>query len=111
MYESPISLLMNDIYTDVVKRQEEGVYQAIVKYGINVDKDELVKALEYDRKQYGFGYKDGVLEFANYLKNHSFLCDPDNGFSFNAIDEDDLDDFVEDFLRGRYIWMHLEPIH
>lgn len=50
---------------------------------------------------YSNGYEDGVVEFANYLKNHSFLCDPDNGFSFNAIDEDDLDDFVEDFLRGK----------
>ena len=50
---------------------------------------------------YKNGYKDGILQFVNYLKNHSFLCDPEHRFSFDAIDVDNLDDFVEDFLRGK----------
>lgn len=101
MYKSPIELITNDIYNEITKQQDEGIYQAVIKYGVNVDKDELVKALNYDRQQYTEGYKDGVLEFANYLKSQSFLCDPDNGFSFYAIDEDDIDDFAEEFIRGK----------
>ena len=102
MYKSPIELIISNIYTETIKQQEDNVYQAITNYGINVDKDELVKALNYDRRQYTMGYRDGVIEFVNYLKNHSFLLDNDNRHSFNAIDEDDLDDFAEDFLRGKY---------
>jgi hypothetical protein len=46
-------------------------------------------------------YEDGVVAFAKYLKEHAFMCDPDNRFSFYAIDVDDLDDFIEDFLKGK----------
>ena len=45
-------------------------------------------------------YKNGVRDFAEYLKKNSFLCDPDNRFSFYAIDVDELDDLVNAFLRG-----------
>ncbi len=46
-------------------------------------------------------YRNGVVAFAKYLKDHSFLCDSNDWHSFQAIDvENDLDDFVEDFLRG-----------
>jgi hypothetical protein len=48
---------------------------------------------------YGRGRKDSVRKFANYLKEHSFNCDPDNGFSFDAIDVDELDDYVKEFLE------------
>ena len=47
------------------------------------------------------GYIDGVKEFAAYLKKNSFMCDPDNMHSFQAINvEDDLDDLVEEFLKS-----------
>lgn len=38
-------------------------------------------------------------EFIEYLKKHSFLCDPGNWYSFDAIDTNDLDDFLKDFLE------------
>ena len=37
---------------------EDDIYKAIQNYGINVDKDELIKALSYDRHQYQKGYDD-----------------------------------------------------
>jgi hypothetical protein len=33
--------------------------EAVSKYCISVDKDELIKALNYDREQYEIGYKEG----------------------------------------------------
>lgn len=43
-----------------------------------------------------------VTEFAQYLKENSFLCDSNDWHSFQAINvEDDLDDLVEEFLDGR----------
>ena len=52
---------------------------------------------------YSEGYEDGVVAFAKYLKEKSFLCDSNEWHSFWAINvEDDLDDLVKDFLRGVY---------
>lgn len=42
---------------------------------------------------------DAVRKFAEYLKEHSFTCDPDNWLSFDAIDVDELDDYVKRFLE------------
>lgn len=54
MYESPIEV----IYQNVQAQFEDAVLKAVQKVGINVDRDELVKALAYDRGQYARGYAD-----------------------------------------------------
>lgn len=54
MYESPIEI----IYENVQTQFEDAVLKAVQKVGINVDKDELIKALNYDRGQYEKGYSD-----------------------------------------------------
>ena len=42
-----------------MRSQIEGeIYKAIMHVGVNVDKDELLKALAYDRNQYQKGYED-----------------------------------------------------
>lgn len=55
MYESPIEIIQKDI----VMKQENDIYQAILEQGIVVDKEELIRALQYDRGQYEKGYRDG----------------------------------------------------
>lgn len=47
---------------DQQKKIDECVLQGCIKVGVNVDKDELVKALEYDRGQYMKGYNDGYYD-------------------------------------------------
>lgn len=94
MYKSPIEI----IYDDIKYKQEDEIYKAIESYNIHVDKDELLKALSYDRMQYEVGYRSGVIEFAEYLKKHSCSYDLDNYHSFDAIDIEDLDDLAEEFL-------------
>lgn len=59
MYKSPIELLVTDIQNQIVKQQDEEIYQAVLHYVPNVDKEELLKALQYDRDQYHKGYADG----------------------------------------------------
>lgn len=58
MYKSPIDI----IYSDVQMKLEDEVCKAIQNVGINVDKDELIKALSYDRQQYEKGYADAKAE-------------------------------------------------
>ena len=61
MYESPIKIYeqMNNIQTEIIKKQNEDIYRAILSYGITVDKEELIRALQYDRDQYNKGHADG----------------------------------------------------
>lgn len=56
MYESPIDLIQNEMEIYV----EGEILKAVQKVGVNVDKEELLRALAYDREQYNKGYRDGV---------------------------------------------------
>ncbi len=61
-YKSPIEIIYLDdefrVETAVVS-MEETIIKAVQSYDINIDKDELIKALSYDRGQYEKGYADG----------------------------------------------------
>ena len=95
MYESPIRLV-EQISSDISEHKENDIYNIVCKYAVDVNKEELLKALQYDRGQYEKGYKDGyddcLGDFMKYLKENSFLCDPGNGHSFTAIDMDSLEE-------------------
>ena len=56
-YLSPVNI----IYQGVQTKMEGDTFEAILSYGVDVDKDELVKALRYDRDQYRKGFSDGCL--------------------------------------------------
>ena len=64
-YKSPINIFEKQIVTEF----ENGVYKAVREVGIEVDKDELFKALEYDRNQYIAGYTDGKREATKEILN------------------------------------------
>lgn len=59
MYNSPIEKIYGELQTQMVQEEENMVMKAIREVGINVDKEELIKALQYDRNQYTKGYDDG----------------------------------------------------
>jgi hypothetical protein len=59
MYKSPIEMIYADIYSQVMEQQEDMVYKAVLNCVPNIDKEELIKALKYDRDQYEKGYHDG----------------------------------------------------
>lgn len=73
MYESPINLVTTDIMSSISKQLDNDIYQAVMTTGVNVNKDELMKALKYDRDQYNEGYKDGYEEGMNAMKNQIIL--------------------------------------
>lgn len=61
-YESPISIIER-VIEDIGKEQatliDNQTYEAVLRVGIQVDKEELIKALAYDRNQYNKGFEDG----------------------------------------------------
>lgn len=75
MYKCPIELITTDIMAQITKNQEEQVLRAVQGVGVNVDKDELLKALIYDRQQYQKGYQDGRKEaVANLIERLKMNC-------------------------------------
>lgn len=55
MYKSPIEIIQTEIKTQF----EDDCLKAVQSCGFIVNKEELIKALTYDRKQYDKGYSDG----------------------------------------------------
>ena len=57
MYESPINAYFGEVETQF----DGAVFKAVQSVGIDVKKDELIKALAYDRDQSERGYYDGLM--------------------------------------------------
>ena len=57
-YNSPIKL----IYDKMTMNIEDEIVTVVQRVNINVDKEELIKALEYDRGQYEKGYADAMAD-------------------------------------------------
>lgn len=59
MYESPIHIYQRELNAKIESRIDSQIFEATMEVGVSVDKDELIKALRYDRDQYAKGYADG----------------------------------------------------
>lgn len=68
MYKSPIEEIYGELQTQMVQEEEKMVMKAIRKVGVNVDKEELIRALQYDRNQYTNGYEDGKKDVFDKVK-------------------------------------------
>lgn len=55
MYESPIRIIAGNMTTKI----EDDIMSVVQSYGIEVNKAELKRALQYDRGQYEKGFDDG----------------------------------------------------
>lgn len=66
-YESPVQIYLSQMQGQL----EEGIYNTVKSYGIDVNKDELIKALINDRQQYVKGFRDGVKKFAEMWKEET----------------------------------------
>ena len=58
-YQSPIEIIQGELETKI----ENDIMTAVQHYGIRVDKEELIKALQYDRHQYEQGYEDARQDY------------------------------------------------
>ncbi|MBR6271390.1 MAG: hypothetical protein IKR26_04480 [Lachnospiraceae bacterium] len=57
-YDAPAELIARATESETVG----SIWRAVQQYDIKVDRDELMKALRYDRCQYEKGYADGLSE-------------------------------------------------
>jgi flagellar biosynthesis/type III secretory pathway protein FliH len=61
MYDSPIKITTTEqAVTELAGNVENEIYVRVkAAVNIDIDKDELIKALQYDRDQYNAGFRDG----------------------------------------------------
>ena len=64
MYESPISVFIEQVVKDTTEQRDNQICEYITeKFNVDVNRDELIKALKYDRDQYEKGYRDALDEY------------------------------------------------
>lgn len=78
MYESPIKIISDNFYRSLNTQLEDEIMKAVYKVGITVDRDELIRALKYDRDQYEKGYEDARRELIE--KTCGCIICPDSRF-------------------------------
>lgn len=65
-YDSPFELVMSNITTQMARNIDEMCWQAVQRVGVNVNKDTLLLALEYDSARYREAFRRG--EETGYTK-------------------------------------------
>lgn len=97
-YAPPVSLNMNDFQYDI----GDSVVRYIAKMGIQVNQEELLRALKYDRGQYKAGYEagsaDGFVEtlhivrcrdcIHHYIDEYGFPACAESGAMLNPEEDD-----------------------
>ena len=53
-YESPITMFIGQLETQI----ENDIISVVQRVGVDVDRDELLRALQHDRNQYNKGFND-----------------------------------------------------
>ena len=96
MYESPIMLLKTDPFIQCLKNETDTmIIQGVARVGVHVDKDELIKAIEYDRGQYEKGFHDGRM----YVPP----C-PSNADRIRAMSDDELTQWLDNLTEVMMPW-------
>lgn len=70
MYNSPITLYETAVQT-IMEERENAIFAKVQStLGVDVDKQELIRALQYDRGQYDKGYRDGLKVATDTVRNY-----------------------------------------
>ena len=85
-YKNPIEAIAGEIKV----KYEDDIVKAVQSYNINVDKERLIKALDYDRQQYLYGYEMAINKMMFYVSSKMINTHPLE-YNVNAI----LNEFKE----------------
>ena len=99
MYESPIKIFespINDIIKQMYEEKEKHICQCIYNVGVNVDKEELIKALKYDREQYNKGFEDALQQLREKCLEHQDFHKGDDGKFRGWVSVEDLDEIISE---------------
>ena len=96
MYESPIKVIQGELETQL----EGEILKAVHRVGVTVYRDELIRALRYDREQYQKGFDDAREDavVVTQCKDCEHLVNATvNGNGFLICDISDMETAPDDF--------------
>ena len=96
MYGSPIKVIQGELETQL----EGEILKAVHRVGVTVDRDELIRALRYDREQYQKGFDDAREDavVVTRCKDCEHLVNATvNGNGFLICDISDMETAPDDF--------------
>lgn len=107
-YKSPVEIYVSQLRIEQERNLENEVTKAVRDLDIYVAKDELIRALRYDRHQYEKGYKDGYEDGVRKMMErlHSTMCDiptkycARTDYSLSYRFGDWVDDIAKEILEG-----------
>lgn len=83
-YISPIEMITNNIVKSADEQIDDCMLFSVERQiGFKVDKEELIKALEYDRKQYEKGFEDGLRSDKEWIPVSKRLPEFVDGYTFS----------------------------
>ena len=105
MYKSPITIIESTIDSfskAIIKQKDDAIFAEIQSsFGVDVDRQELMRALHYDRNQYEKGYLDGKTDAMAsivrckdcFWRNRNYCMHPTDGM--NVTQDDDFCSYGE----------------
>ncbi len=108
MYESPIHVYIHRTMQDLNEAMWEEAWKETWRLNIRIDRDELIKALKYDRDQYEKGYDDGYKEAVRWIsaKKRRPSCDGNYLVVTKYFGENFPRVALYDFARNRWRVFH-----
>lgn len=98
-YKSPISVEFPD---EIVNSIDEGIVRFVCKYNVNVDRNELIKALDYDRHQYQQGEWDMFLLISSAWYGKQMYFREIGGWVYSRVTSKtmQLNEAIDEFLES-----------
>ena len=102
MYKSPIRVLVDEPTFDYTKDIDITILKAVQSVKVDVNPEELIKALQYDRDQYNRGYHDGACGEYNrgYQESMNDLTDKLYRLNFDGKISSNLLSIILMIVRG-----------
>lgn len=112
-YSSPVELIAREISYKIEEQCEGLIMNAVQDVGVEVNKAELLKALQYDRHQYEKGYSSGYINGAIAIvkKIKEKLWGPtETWLTSDIVTEEDIEEVFKDFCESHGVRMDKEWI-
>lgn len=115
-YEPPILGAINQMVNNIQEQRDNAIMVQIrEQIGVNVDKNELIRALNYDRNQFNEGYRKGYRDATEKYEEADRWIPvservPDkNIMCLVSLDFGDVD--IDSFIDGNFVCYHGNVTH
>lgn len=93
-------MIYGELQTQIMQEDEKLVMKAIRNVGVNVDKEALIKALQYDLNQYTKGYEDGKNDILDKIRAEIKAKIEEEEFARSVFRHEEKDTFKAEQCTG-----------